>query len=352
MWGLWNNREKNDTNAATENLENVKELELNAKITKDLKDDYSISESVKECKLLATTNENNYQDSRVKTNGAIIGEEGGEEKIMPGDDEKKNLHSECMRKIHNSFTNLIGIMEDFNNAQENEKAYEKLGSRVNENNVFVNLGSMGDIKCARFDPGAFNSNKSEDEFSSLSTYAAKCSFGNTLTPKQVYDFLVNIENKTLYDTTCSESSMIYKLGSYSMFKQCYRGMMGVQGREFLLIGSNYVLCDDCYVLIATSTKETKNILNNEEIDVKDSYVRGEIIYVGFVVRKYKGETELFFAQKMDLGGAVPLMLQRIVLSTQLQSLNALKKHLIDNKNLYFSELTGNNAVKQEETCDK
>ncbi|KAK6589420.1 hypothetical protein RS030_203161 [Cryptosporidium xiaoi] len=347
MWGLWNNREKNDSNNL--GAENERELNLS---TKNLIGDSGIHESKKEDKLSVTNNESNLEQSRVKTNGAIIGEENGEEKIIPESDVEKALHSKCMKKIHKSFADLMGIMEDFKNAQQNEKMHEKFGSCVDENNIFVNLGSIGDIKCARFDPGNSTCNNSEDEFSSLSTYAAKCSFGNLFTPKQVYDFLVNIENKTLYDTTCSESSIIYKLGNYSMFKQCYRGMMGVQGREFLLIGSNYILCDDFYVLIATSTNETKNIFNDEEIHVKDSYVRGEIVYVGFVVRKYKDETELFFAQKMDLGGTVPLMLQRIVLSTQLQSLNALKKHLIENKDLYFPKSVRNDSIKEEKNDDQ
>lgn len=278
----------------------------------------------------ATRNTTSEYPSNVASNGAIIGERL--EVVYPKTEREKVLYQEYIQKTQEALNSFLSVIEDFNVAQESESNFKALGSCQKTPQVHVNLGNMGDALCSRFDS---SSSKSED---ALSTYVGKCSFGTSLTPKQIFDFMINVENKPLYDSTCAESSIIYYLGHLALAKQCYRGMMGVQGREFLIMGRNFTLSDNCYALVASSVSDTKNLTESEEeIPVTESYVRGEIKFVGFLIRQFKGETELFFAQKMDLGGSVPLMLQRIVLATQLQSLNALKKHLLDNIDLYFSQ---------------
>lgn len=258
--------------------------------------------------------------------------------VYPKNDRERALYQEYNQKLQETLSSFLSVIEDFSVAQESESNFKSLGSCQRASFVHVNLGNMGDALCSRFDPASPSSQASSKSEDGLSVYVAKCSLGTSLTPKHVFDFMVNVENKTLYDSTCAESSVIYHLGHLALAKQCYRGMMGVQGREFLIMGRNFTLSDSCYALVALSVADTKSLTDaGEEIPVTESYVRGEIKFVGFLIRRIRSETELFFAQKMDLGGSVPLMLQRIVLATQLQSLNALKKHLLENFDVYYSQ---------------
>ncbi|KAH8581951.1 uncharacterized protein ELE39_003013 [Cryptosporidium sp. chipmunk genotype I] len=317
MWGLLSG--VNGTNSVPNKLEK-----------KTTENEVTSSPNQTRC---ASRNSTSEYPSNIASNGAIIGEQC--EMVYPKTDREKAVHQEYIQKMQETLNSFLSVIEDFNAAQESESNFKALGSCQKTGQVHVNLGSMGDALCSRFDSV---SSKSED---ALSTYVAKCPFGTSITPKQIFDFIINVENKPLYDSTCAESSLIYYLGHLALAKQCYRGMMGVQGREFLIMGRNFILSDNCYALVASSVSDTKNLTETgEEIPVTESYVRGEIKFVGFLIRQFKGETELFFAQKMDLGGAVPLMLQRIVLATQLQSLNALKKHLLENFDLYFSQEKG------------
>lgn len=319
MWGLWSGAE------GTKSVSN--------KVEKQVKESgETVSPNPTIC---ASRNSTSDLPSNIASNGAIIGD--NHEVVYPNTDREKTLYQEYNQKMQEILNSFLSVIEDFNVAQENESNFKSFGSCQKIGQVHVNLGNMGDALCSRFDSVSSSSSVPSNSEDGLSTYVAKCSFGTSLTPKNVFDFIVNVENKPLYDSTCAESSIIYYLGHLALAKQCYRGMMGVQGREFLIMGRNFVLSDHCYALVASSVSDTKNLTESgEEIPVTESYVRGEIKFVGFLVRQFKGETELFFAQKMDLGGAVPLMLQRIVLATQLQSLNSLKKHLLDNFDMYFS----------------
>ncbi|OII75033.1 uncharacterized protein cubi_03143 [Cryptosporidium ubiquitum] len=321
MWGLWSGAE------GTKSVSN--------KLEKQVKEagETTLSPNPTTC---ASRNSTCECPSNIASNGAIIGDH--HEIVYPSTEREKTLYQEYSQKMQEALNSFLSVLEDFNTAQESESNFKALGSCQKTGQVHVNLGNMGDALCSRFDSVSSSSSPTSKPNDGLSTYVAKCSFGTSLTPKNIFDFIVNIENKPLYDNTCAESSVIYYLGHLALAKQCYRGMMGVQGREFLIMGRNFILSDNCYVLVASSVSDTKNLTESgEEIPVTESYVRGEIKFVGFLIRQFKGETELFFAQKMDLGGAVPLMLQRIVLATQLQSLNALKKHLLDNFDMYFSQ---------------
>ncbi|KAF7458144.1 START domain protein [Cryptosporidium felis] len=326
MWNIWNGSEstKSNTEKAEKHVPKVSEAALSSNTTRS-----------------ASNSSISAAKSNVMSNGAIIGERF--EHVTPKTEREKSLFQEYNQKLHGTLSELFGVIEDFVTAQENESNFKALGSCQKSGLVHVNLGSMGEAKCSRFDSSS-SSSKLEDN---LSTYVARCSFGTSLTPRQVFDFLLNIENKPLYDSTCAESSMILHLGHLVFARQCYRGMMGVQGREFLIVGRNYTLSDDCFALVASSVTDSKKLFESEEeLPVADTYVRGEIKLVGFLIRKSGKETELFFAQRMDLGGAVPLMLQRIVLATQLQSLNTLKKHLLDNFNTYYAEGEDENQHQQ------
>ncbi|KAJ1609472.1 hypothetical protein OIY81_2367 [Cryptosporidium canis] len=322
MWGLWNGADGAKPASA--------KLEKQVGETGEAVPSSSSTRCV-------SNNSISESSSNFAGHGAIIGDHY--EMVYPKTDRERALYQEYNKRLHEALSSFLAVVEDFNTAQESESNFKSFGSCQKTSPVHVNLGSMGDAICSRFDAptpsSPSTSSKSDD---GLSTYVAKCSLGTSLTPKNVFDFMVNVENKTLYDSTCAESSVIYHLGHLALARQCYRGMMGVQGREFLIIGRNFTLSDSCYALVALSVDDTRSLTDTEEeIPVTESYVRGEIKLVGFLIRQTKGVTELFFAQKMDLGGSVPQMLQRIVLAAQLQSLNALKKHLLDNFDSYFSQ---------------
>ncbi|KAL7067622.1 hypothetical protein ACR3K2_18960 [Cryptosporidium serpentis] len=272
----------------------------------------------------------NLSDASTPTpsHGALLGEI--HEPMRPLTEEDKKFFTEYTEGLQKCIGKLLNVVDDFLLAHKNPNKFEARGSIFCNDTTYVDLGTMGDSLCSRFDYGSQGTTLP-------STYVSLCNFGTQIKPRQLFDFLINIENKTLYDNGCSESTVLYRCSKIVFGRQCYKGMMGVQGREFLLIGANYKLSEDCYVIVAYSPRNLESLPSKfHDIPVVETYVRAHADLVGYFIRCNQGSTELFFVNQMDLGGMVPLMLQRIIFSSQLQMISTLKKFILDNLDIYYS----------------
>lgn len=171
------------------------------------------------------------------------------------------------------------------------------------------------------------------------TFATAEAEADPITVDDIYQFLRNTENRGLYDTIFRSGTILRRSSSSVLSYQIFNGMMGLPGREFIINGFDHLYPGGDRIIIAGSTPSEEALdaetLSHMGIPQKSNgLVRAHCYIVGYDIKQHAdGSITVAAISQPDLGGMIPQMIQKMVVTSHVVTLSKIKSWIKENKSL-------------------
>ncbi|PFH33035.1 hypothetical protein BESB_082340 [Besnoitia besnoiti] len=160
-----------------------------------------------------------------------------------------------------------------------------------------------------------------------------------ITVDDIFQFLRNTENRGLYDSMFRDGTILRRHNTSVLSYQVFNGMMGLPGREFIINGfdRHYEGGDRIIIAGCTPSEEAldADTLCRMGIPGKSNgLVRAHCYIVGYDITKHSdGSVKVAAISQPDLGGMIPQMIQKMVVTNHVVNLGKIQKWIKENKAL-------------------
>lgn len=217
-----------------------------------------------------------------------------------------------------------------------KKAVEKAISIFDETDGWSAYGSQDGVQISQKKLDKSLPVVLKGEYTFLTAQEAQTE-ADPITLDDVFQLLRNTENRGLYDTMFKDGLILRRHNSSVLSYQTFNGMMGLPGRDFIINGFDKHFNDGNRIVIAGCTPSTEDLdaatLASLGIPEKaDGLVRAHCYIVAYDIRKNDdGSITVAAISQPDLGGMIPQMIQKLVVTSHVVTLSKIKRWIKDNK---------------------
>ncbi|CBZ51821.1 conserved hypothetical protein [Neospora caninum Liverpool] len=162
---------------------------------------------------------------------------------------------------------------------------------------------------------------------------------NTITIDDIFQFLRNTENRGIYDGMFRDGTILRRHNASVLSYQVFNGMMGLPGREFIINGFDRHFESGNRIIIAGATPSEEALdadtLCKLGIPRKSSgLIRAHCYIVGYDITKNPdGSVKVAAISQPELGGMIPQMIQKMVVTNHVVTLSKIQRWIKENKSL-------------------
>ncbi|KYF40006.1 hypothetical protein TGARI_239510 [Toxoplasma gondii ARI] len=160
-----------------------------------------------------------------------------------------------------------------------------------------------------------------------------------ITIDDIFQFLRNTENRGVYDTMFRDGAILRRHNASVLSYQVFNGMMGLPGREFIINGfdRHFESGDRIIIAGATPSEEALDADTMSKMGIprkSNGLVRAHCYIVGYDITKNPdGSIKVAAISQPDLGGMIPQMIQKMVVTNHVVTLSKIQRWIKENKSL-------------------
>ncbi|KEP61598.1 UNVERIFIED_CONTAM: hypothetical protein HHA_239510 [Hammondia hammondi] len=160
-----------------------------------------------------------------------------------------------------------------------------------------------------------------------------------ITIDDIFQFLRNTENRGVYDTMFRDGAILRRHNASVLSYQVFNGMMGLPGREFIINGfdRHFESGDRIIIAGATPSEEALDVDTLSKMGIprkSNGLVRAHCYIVGYdITKKPDGSIKVAAISQPDLGGMIPQMIQKMVVTNHVVTLSKIQRWIKENKSL-------------------